>query len=252
MAMDYHERKFASRNRPRRSSIWGYVAGVTGVLLVVFAAGAATGWFACRYRTKPVPAAQPAAGQSGQQAAASQPAPTDKPAPGKTPLTFYETLPQGSKSVIGSGINTKLPTQQAAEPLRPTPVPSPQPQSAAPPASVPVKAAPAQVKPPAVAPVAPASAKPATSASTAEKPVEPAAKDGARCFTVQVASVKEKAEAETLRSRLAAKGLNPMVVAVNVPGKGLVYRVRAGRHLLQSEAQEIAGKLGSGAIVVPE
>lgn len=243
MAMDYHERKFASRNKPRRNSIWGYVVAVTGVLLLVYAAGAATGWFVCSYRMKAVPAAPPSAGQTGQQAAATAPPADAKPVPGQTPLTFYETLPQGSKTVIGSGINPKLPPQQASEPAKPVPAPVPQSQPTAAPS--PAKAAPA-------APVAPAPSKAAPAAASADKPAPAVAKVGERRFTVQVASVKEKSEAETIRARLAAKGLNPSIIAVNVAGKGLLYRVRAGRHLLQSEAQDIAGKLGSGAIVIPE
>lgn len=230
MAMDYHERKFASRNKPRRNSIWGYVVAVTGVLLLVYAAGAATGWFVCSYRMKAVPAAPPSAGQTGQQAAATAPPADAKPVPGQTPLTFYETLPQGSKTVIGSGINPKLPPQQASEPAKPVPAPLPQSQPTA----------------------APSPAKAAPAAASADKPAPAVAKVGERRFTVQVASVKEKSEAETIRARLAAKGLNPSIIAVNVAGKGLLYRVRAGRHLLQSEAQDIAGKLGSGAIVIPE
>lgn len=243
MAMDYHERRFASRNKPRRNSIWGYVVAVTGVLLLVYAAGAATGWFACRYRMKVVTAVPPSAGQTGQQAATSAQPADEKPVPGKTPLTFYETLPQGSKTVIGSGINPKLPSQQSNEPAKPAPATSPQLQPVAAPA--PAKAAPAT-------PVAPAPPKAAPATIPVAKPAPLPAKDGERHFTVQVASVKEKSEAETLKARLAAKGLNASVIAVNVPGKGLLYRVRAGRHLLQSEAQDIAGKLGSGAIVIPE
>lgn len=247
MAMDYHERKIASRNKPRRSSIWGYVLGVASVLILVYAAGVASGWFACRYRMKTASAVAPSTQPKAQgQPSPNSPTPVDaKPVPAQTPLTFYETLPQGSKTVIGSGINAKLPPHDSTAPARPA--------SAAPPSAP----APAAVSPkPASAPPAPAASqpppKPAPVAPPVDKPVPAATKEVERHFTVQVASVKEKSEAETLKSRLAAKGLNPYVIAVNVPGKGLLYRVRAGRHLLQSEAQDIAAKLGSGAIAIPE
>lgn len=242
MAMDYHERRFASRNRPKRNSIWGYVLGATVVLLLVYAGGVATGWFAHhRYgmKTAMPPVARTDAGQGEKQALPAPPASGTKTAPGQTPLTFYETLPQGSKStVIGSGINPAQPFSPPVASPKPAPAPQPQPQPKPAPADKPAapQAPPAAAAPPAKPPQPP------------EKP----AREGERRFTVQVASVKEKAEAESLKARMAARGLNPYVIAVDVPGKGLLYRVRAGRRLLQSEAQEIAAKLGSGAIVVPE
>ncbi|MBT0665713.1 SPOR domain-containing protein [Geobacter pelophilus] len=232
MAIDYRERSFASKNKPRRPPVGKYVAGILVAVLLVFAAGFIGGWSLCWYKMKKT--------VSVQQQALSTPvaSPVQPPLPAvpkgqQTPLTFYETLP-GGKTVIGSGINAGLTEHQPA----PAAKPSIQPQATPPAASV----KPSPVPQPAAKPQAPVAP---------EKPVAPQPVVEKK-FAVQVASVKDKAEAESLRSKLAAKGLNPTIYEVKVPEKGIVFRVRAGRHLSQSEAKELAAKLGSGAIVIAE
>jgi cell division protein FtsN len=234
MRSDYRERSFASKNKPRRQPIGMYAIWAVAFILFVFASGFAGGWFTCLYRIKKtatpkqaavaVPAASPLTVQQPNlpaQIKGQQP-----------PLTFYETLPKGGKGVIGSGINANL-TEHPATPLANPPLQPQTPQGMTKPAT----------------PV-PSAAKPSPP-PTPDKPAL-AQPDSERKFTVQVASVRDKSEAEALKSKLAAKGMNPVIIVVNIPEKGVVYRVRAGRHMLQREAQELAAKLGSGAIVTPE
>jgi cell division protein FtsN len=234
MRSDYRERSFASKNKPRRQPIGMYAIWLVAFILFVFASGFAGGWFTCLYRIKKtatpkqatvtLPVTSPSTVQQPNlpaQIKGQQP-----------PLTFYDTLPKGGKGVIGSGLNANLKEHSATAPPN---IPS-QPQT--PPATT----KPAPPAPPAVKPSPPV---------TPEKPAL-AQPDSERKFTVQVASLREKSEAEALRNKLAAKSMNPVIIVVNIPEKGVVYRVRAGRHMLQREAQELAAKLGSGAIVTPE
>jgi cell division septation protein DedD len=128
------------------------------------------------------------------------------------------------------------------EPLKaePAPADAPSPKADAPAAeTAPAPAAakpvekPAAPKPAATAP-APA---PAAAANTAAS-TEPA---GAG-FAIQVAALREKAEADTIVKRLASKGYPAYVVA---PAKGApsVYRVRVGKFTERREADSVAARL---------
>jgi cell division protein FtsN len=146
------------------------------------------------------------------------------------PLSFYKTLPSGQKSnTLGSGINTKedkpakLPLQ-AAMPTNVSKPTSSQPDETA------------QAQPLKAAPTKPANAShPEVSG-----------------HTVQVASFSLRSEAETLRSKLTAKGYNVGIVESHLGDKGTWYRVRVGKHLDPEAAKELAVKLGKGAIAIPE
>jgi cell division protein FtsN len=61
----------------------------------------------------------------------------------------------------------------------------------------------------------------------------PAARD---LYYVQIASFKEKETAETLKERLAQKGYKIQVIAVQLEGIGLRYRVRLGGYKSLQEA----------------
>ena len=254
MKLDYRDRRFVSKNKPRRQPVGMYAAGIVAVILFVFASGFAGGWFACWYKIKKAaPSQQSAAMTQATPPVTGQQATLPVPVKGQqTPLTFYETLPKGGKGVIGSGLNANLKEHQPAPAAMPALPPQPAPAPAKPPTAVqPAAKATATVQPATKtpAPVQPAVKTPAPAAPV--KPVSPQT-DGERRFTVQVASVRDKAEAESLRNKIAAKGMNPVIIEVKIPEKGVVFRVRAGRHLLQREAQELAAKLGSGAIVTTE
>ncbi|GAM07751.1 hypothetical protein OR1_00020 [Geobacter sp. OR-1] len=100
MAIDYRERSFASKNKPRRQPIGKYLLAVVVVVIIIFAAGFIGGWSACWFKMKKTAAVQQAAVNTApsQQAPAGQLPPLPaQPKGQQTPLTFYETLPKGGK-----------------------------------------------------------------------------------------------------------------------------------------------------------
>lgn len=182
---------------------------------------------------RPLPQKQPAPPAPGQQpqAAGSAPQPTATGGTGTAadpPLSFYKTLPSGQKStVLGSGINSR------------DDKPAKQPLQAAMPANVTKPAPPenddaSQKQPPQAA------------------PAKQTGRQDSGGFTVQVASYSLKSEAEAMRSKLAAKGYNVGIVESHLGDKGTWYRVRVGKRLDQDAAKELAGKIGKGAIAIPE
>jgi cell division septation protein DedD len=143
-------------------------------------------------------------------------------------LSFYKNLPSGQKNnVLGSGINTRddKPAKQVLQAAIPTNLSRPFPaQNAA------------------------DNTKPAISAA----PEKTGTRLEANAFAVQVASLSLKSEAETLKNKLAGKGYNAYIAESNQGDKGTWYRVRVGRGLEQDAAKELAGKLGKGAMAIPE
>ena len=193
------------------------------VLCCTFGAGVLTGKLLFKGPKAAPVALAPAVKKEDPVPAAAPPSPD-------APLTFYKTLPAGGKGVIGSGLNLKKPepfvsAPRAAHPAAP----------AAPPA-----AEPAEAPVPAAAP-GPASAP--AGAAKAENPTH---------FVVQVASYREKQEAAAAQAKLAGKGVAAYLVESRLTDKGVWYRLRVGRHLTKTEAGELAGKSGKGAIVLPE
>lgn len=226
MVLDYSERRPVSKNRPKKQpiSIWIFV--VTGAVIVSFGAGFIGGWFFGGRSAKK-------GFEKATAAKAAVPAvsePQAKPAPQDVPLTFYQTLPSGAKAVIGSGLN---PAKTGDDQKKAKPIPAePQEQKAIAPAPA-VQEPKPQVQPP---------------AKMAAQP--PTSTDGTFC--VQVASLKDRKEAEAIRSAMLAKGQAAYVVESNVPDKGMWYRVRVGKHLKHQQAGELAAKTGKGAIVIAE
>lgn len=245
MRIDYNEPKqaYVTAKRPRKEPV-GLIATIviiTGV--ITFIAGFGTGWLLSQRSAKkafqaatqqrslenspqetapPVPKPQPMAPTAAlspqpPQQANSQPAPAAQPA-SDAPLSFYKTLPGGQKgNVLGSGINTK--DDKGKQPLQ---------------AAIPSNLA-----------------KPSQGgADDVKQP--PADKAQQAGYTVQVASYSLRSEAETVKNKLAGKGYNASVVESNQGDKGTWYRVRVGKHLEQDAAKELAGKLGKGALVIPD
>ena len=70
-------------------------------------------------------------------------------------------------------------------------------------------------------------AAPVPAARVAASPKKPAAPPNAR-YTIQVASLKDKAEAQKMVARLQKKGYPAYQVLGKIPGKGIWYRVRVG------------------------
>lgn len=259
MRIDYSEPKKScsspqtSQNRPRKESSGGVWLVVCIACIVCFGVGFGIGWMSSQRaakkgfqaameqlslenspqlaKTQP-PAQQPATAASTPQTQLpgdpTQPAATAGAATAADPpLSFYKTLPSGQKSnVLGSGINTKE-EKPAKEPLQ-----------AAMPTNMAKPATPQNVQHP-----------PAKAASI--KPVVPTRTD-AGGLTIQVASFSLKSEAETVRNKLAAKGYHVNIVESNLGDRGIWYRVQVGKHLTPDAAKELAGKLGKGAIAIPD
>ena len=241
------------KNRPRKEPIGTFA--LVGLLLLVigYGAGVLTGWFLFKVEQDPKaaaaaqaasqakPQAAPAAAQTAAGAQPGQPAP-------EVPLTFYKTLPSGGKGAMGSGINTKLPEVQSkaatAVPAAATPATA-KPADAAAPAAKPGEAKPVEKTPPEKAADKPAAEKVSDKPAAEKQASEPR-------YLVQVASYKDKKEAEAVRSRLSAKGIAAYTVESKLQDKGVWYRIRVGRHLSKQEAQQLAGKVGSGATVIAE
>ena len=120
------------------------------------------------------------------------------------------------------------------------------PEPAAEPTAEPAKIAariPAKIPTVAVAPVPPAASK-APAAVTAATPVKPAAaaqEPAGNGFVVQVAAVRERAEADTIARRLTGKGYPAFVTTP--AGAANVFRVRVGKYSDRREADSVAGRL---------
>lgn len=263
MRIDYSEPKKScsspqsSQNRPRKESSGGMLAIVFITAILSLGIGFGSGWMLSQrsakkgfkaameqqslenspQQAKPLQAPQQPASPapltaSAQQpqtgAAAPQTAAGGTATPADPPLSFYKTLPSGQKSnVMGSGINSKedKPVKQPLQAAIPTNISKPAP------------------------PQNDESAQKQPAQTTAAKP---AARQDANGLTVQVASYSLKSEAETLRGKLAAKGYNVSIVESNLGDKGTWYRVRVGKRLDPDAAKELAGKLGKGAIAIPD
>lgn len=262
MRIDYSEPKKScsspqgTQNRPRRESSGGMLAAVLFTGIICIGIGFAGGWTLSQRSAKkafkaameqqslenspqqakaPAPAQQSAA--PPPQSAKLQPQPDGSPqqaagggAQGAAdpPLSFYKTLPSGQRNnAMGSGINSKddKPGKQPLQAAMPTNISRP----AAPQNDETVQKQPAQAT-----------------------PAKGATRQDGNGLTVQVASYSLKSEAETMRGKLAAKGYNVSIVESHLGDKGTWYRVRVGRRLDPEAAKELAGKIGKGAIAIPD
>jgi cell division protein FtsN len=140
------------------------------------------------------------------------------------------------------------PARAAATPA-PKPVkPTPAPKAAA---SAPTRMADASAPPPTLAkPVAPpaSEAKPAPAAAKSPAAKTPptttaaATKGGPSSFTIQVGAFKDRATADSVVSRLKAKGFAAYLIAPESEGVGL-YNVRVGSYPARADAERIQTKL---------
>lgn len=89
-----------------------------------------------------------------------------------------------------------------------------------------------------------ASSKPAAAAATAvaTAPATDAVPTGSG-FVVQVAAVRQRGEADTIRGRLAKKGYPAFITTASTSGGPTTYRVRVGKYPSRREADAVAAKL---------
>jgi cell division septation protein DedD len=121
----------------------------------------------------------------------------------------YPQLTQGNAAIAG-----KLPSSPPADPPRPV-------EEEAPPAT-PVASAPAPATP-------------------GEAAVTAATRPGG--FTVQVAALRNRGQADTLVARLTAKGFPGFVVAPDESAPVRIFRVRVGPYPDRREAERVARRL---------
>ena len=256
MVRDYSERKTVTRNRPKKQPVGLFVIIVTGAVAVSFAAGLFSGWLIFRPKGHAAPAAvaaqnidqaPPAAASAGDAATAPKAQRGQDP-----PLTFYETLSKGdSNALIGSGLNPKRLAENA--PTKPAAPPSPalpsEPKGEKPAASHVA----AEKKPPSApaAATVPDSDKNAAGAEAVKDATKKTMAKPVR-YTVQVASFREKKEADAIVARFVERGLAAYISESKVPDKGVWYRVRIGKHLDQKAAADLAARAGKGAVQIPE
>jgi cell division septation protein DedD len=88
-----------------------------------------------------------------------------------------------------------------------------------------------------LAPVA-ATNVPAPAPPAATSAAEPAGSG----FSIQVAALRERGEADTIVKRLASKGY-PAYVVAPAKGSASIYRVRVGKYKDRREADTVAAKL---------
>ena len=140
----------------------------------------------------------------------------------KLGLTYPNRLeePEPVPEEVPAGLPAHEPFATTAVAKVPPPTPAPK---------VAAKTAPAKAAAPAVA-----------TSSTAKEPADaPASGAG---FVVQVAAVRQKAEADAIRGRLTKKGYPAFVATAGTPGAP-TYRVRVGKYPSKREADTIAAKL---------
>lgn len=225
-----------------------------GLILAVSLVSFALGVLAGRGSVRPV-------AQTRQPVTYPLPAPPRAGGPaaeGGDNLTFYDALPKGEQSPLGSGINLppKSTAPVAAEPVPPPPpqesvfavAPESQARLASP--SEPAPAARAETSTPApvstkASPLAPTVAKANAARVAAPAPVKtapvPAATDGA--FVVQAAAFREATDARGLQARLAGKGYAVYTQEANLGEKGVWYRVFVGPYPSASAAETAVRRL---------
>ncbi|MEI6208356.1 MAG: SPOR domain-containing protein [Desulfuromonadales bacterium] len=158
----------------------------------------------------------------------TQPVATGAQTTSDPPLSFYKNLPSGQKSnVLGSGINARE-GKTTKQPLQ---------------AAIPANLA---------NPAQPQTGIDTTRPPTAATAVKTTGHEDVNSFTVQIASLSLKSEAEALKSKMANKGYNVYISESNQGNKGTWYRVRVGKGLEPEAARELAGKLGKGAMAISD
>uniref|UniRef100_A0A831UBN8 SPOR domain-containing protein n=1 Tax=Geobacter metallireducens TaxID=28232 RepID=A0A831UBN8_GEOME len=263
MVLDYRERKPVNKNRPKSKPVGLYLVAFGAVAGCFFVLGVVTDRYLLPPRTSatanapkaPAPAPAPPAPQAAAGSASG--ADQHSVPPPEPSLTFYETLPKGGKAILGSGINPKRPEAHdtTAKPGIAVPV------NSSPAAPQQPEARPAiKTEPPQTLPAVPPNRTAAADTAERQQSSDAAARDLAAKktattkgkYVVQVASVKERNEAESIKKVLQEKGFAAYIVESSVVGKGTWYRVRVGKQMDQSAAGSLVKQIGGGAIIISE
>ncbi len=257
MRIDYSNRRQVSANRPKKTPFRPFLLLSLVSAVIVFGLGVATGWLFFGHDKKTVsPALQN--GNTAAPASAQTPKPEALPKPqagNVTPhLTFYDSLPKGDKELIGTGLNPKRESVPPVESKTAKLQPSSDTQQKPPNPQKPVPSQPGidtishtSTPPEKIVP-------PDSKGAAAGKAVQASQKTAGNTttYTVQLASYHDRKEAEDLKAKWAKKGYSVRIVESSVSGKGTLYRVRIGNRMSQETANQLTGKIGSGAIAVPD
>lgn len=146
--------------------------------------------------------------EATQQLAKDGASPEDAP---KVNLTFYDTLPKGEETPLGSGINPPPPTEDKPQPA--------------------ATETPAAAKPEAVKQASPPE----------EKAKPPSMTSGE--YVVQVASFRSEPDARTMQTRLLGKGHRAFLQRVDLAEKGVWTRVYIGFFNSKDAASRVAERL---------
>jgi cell division septation protein DedD len=155
-------------------------------------------------------------GSPEAQTAASAPDNEPPPPPASASQGSGEPVTAGEKLSYAERLSSSEPTPEKLTPLS-APKPEPTPKPSGPRPSTSAKA---------------------TADSSADPVTEPAG-DG---FSIQVAALVKREEADTIVKRLAAKGY-PAYVAAPIKEKVPIFRVRVGKYKERNEADTVAAKL---------
>ncbi len=206
-----HDEAFREIQLSDKQLVFVFMAGVV-ILVVTFLFGVQVG------RGVLVQRGTPELTEAAANTEEPAPPPASTSQPSNAPITAGEKLSYAERLAASepAAESLKKPDAPAAEDTAPTPKPeAPAPSTPAPATSRAV---------PAGAPAAASSEPPGTG------------------FAIQVAALRERAEADTIVKRLAGKGYPAYVVA---PTKGApsVYRVRVGKFKDRREADTVAARL---------
>lgn len=151
------------------------------------------------------------------------------PAPAVEPAVEAPLALEGASAEAPAGVS---PEEQAAKKLMAElaeqKLPSAPPGG---PASPPTPAKKTEASAPA-APATPTSVPPAREPEPAPQTV------GAGPYTIQLAASQNREEAEALKNKLVDKKYDAYVLKVEIPGKGLWYRVRVGHYQSREQAEK--------------
>ena len=217
------DHKPRAQKRQEYKQVVGLLVLVLAVASVSFALGVAVGKRRAAELVSQVEAEQQQAKSVVQNSGQADASPEDAP---KVNLTFYDTLPKGEETPLGSGIN-----------------PPPEEKSATPAAAF-------SDTPEKVNATASESKSPISGAtSTTAKAKVPAVTSGE--YVVQVASFQSEEDARNLQNRMLAKGHRALLQRVDLKEKGVWTRVYIGFFSSKESAQKVVDRLAAEDRLTP-